>query len=338
MPEFLIVLAPLLPWLAAAWIGLGLLLGRARGEAGERPTARIAGLALWLTLLLLLTLGAQALWQGQAPGQQVLGAWMGSGEWHILVSFSADGYALGFATLAAFVCLLTLRFSVNYLHREEGFQRFFFVFLLFCGAMQLIALAGNAALMFVGWELAGLSSYLLIAYAHDSPLATGNATRAFLTNRFGDAGFLLGLFLCLHLAGSLEWDVLAAGAVGLDQLSATLLACGFLLAASAKSAQVPFAPWIARALEGPTPSSAVFYGSLMVHAGVYLLLRLEPLLLQSPVLLGLLVLLGALTALYGFIGSLVQSDVKTALMFSTTAQVGLMFLACGLGWFELNGI
>ncbi|MCA1803770.1 MAG: hypothetical protein LC646_00010 [Xanthomonadaceae bacterium] len=335
MAESLVWLVPLLPWLAAGWIGIGWLLGRNRGEAGERGTARVASGTALLALLILLVLDVQALWTGAAPGQVVLGQWLASGEYQVLVSFALDGYALLVATLVAFIGLLVIRFSVNYLHREAGFQRFFMILSLFTGAMLLIVLAGNAALAFVGWELAGVSSYLLIAYAYQRPVATINATRAFLSNRIGDAGFMLGLFLCLHLLGTLEWDGLARGAGELGQLSAALVAAGFLLAAFAKSAQVPFAPWIARALEGPTPSSALFYGALMVHAGVYLVIRLEPLLMQSPVLLALLVLVGGLTALYGFLGGLVQTDVKSVLMFSTSAQVGLMFLACGLGWFEL---
>ena len=113
------------------------------------------------------------------------------------------------------------------------------------------------------------------------------------------------------------------------------MAFGFVVAALAKSAQVPFAPWIARALEGPTPSSAIFYGSLMVHAGVFLLIRIEPLLNQAPALMGLLVLLGMVSALYGWLAGLTQTDVKSALTFATTTQVGLMFLWCGLGWSDL---
>jgi NADH:ubiquinone oxidoreductase subunit 5 (subunit L)/multisubunit Na+/H+ antiporter MnhA subunit len=110
---------------------------------------------------------------------------------------------------------------------------------------------------------------------------------------------------------------------------------GFLIAALAKSAMLPFSSWISRALEGPTPSSAIFYGSLMVHAGVYLVIRLEFLFEQVPILMTVLVVIGVLTALYGWLSALVQTDVKSSLMFSTTAQVGLMFAECGMGWFEL---
>ncbi|MCW8918275.1 MAG: proton-conducting transporter membrane subunit [Gammaproteobacteria bacterium] len=330
-----VVLAVVLPLLAALAIGVGYLLGGNHGEAGERGTSRLALSASGLSLLGLLGLDLQALLAGATPGQVVLGEWLVVGDYRLLLSFTLDPLGLAMGTLVALIAFLTLRFSVNYLHREAGFQRFFLVMLLFNTAMLLIVCAGSAWLMFVGWELAGVSSYLLIAYSFERPAAALNATRAFVTNRVGDAGFLLALFLAFYWFGSAEWPALLGGASGLESLAAGLLAGGFLVAALAKSAQLPFAPWIARALEGPTPSSAIFYGSLMVHAGVYLLIRLEPLFMQVPALSALLVLLGVLSALYGLLGAQVQSDIKSALMFATTAQVGLMFIACGLGWYEL---
>jgi hypothetical protein len=201
--------------------------------------------------------------------------------------------------------------------------------------MLLIVTAGNAVLTFVGWELAGVSSYLLIGYVQERPQATENATRAFVTNRIGDAGFLLAIYLSFTWLGGVEWPDLTLRAPGLESLQAGLILMGFLLAAFAKSALLPFSAWIGRALEGPTPSSAVFYGSLMVHAGVYLLIRCEPLLAEATALMPLVALTGLATALYGWLVGLTQADVKSGLMFSTTAQVGLMVLWCGLGWFEL---
>lgn len=334
MLERLAWLVPLLPLLAAGWISLGYLLGWNRGERGERETARVALAAAVGSWLWLAALGVQALLLG-VPGQVTLGRWLGSGDLHLGLSLTLDGLGLGFGLLVATILLLTLKFSVNYLHREAGFQRFFLVLCLFNAAMQLIALGGSTLVVFIGWELAGVGSYLLIAYAFDRPVASGNATRAFVTNRIGDAGFLLGLFLALRWMGGLEWPLIAQGAAPLNGLSADLVAGAFLIAALAKSAQVPFAPWIGRALEGPTPSSALFYGALMVHAGVFLLIRLEPLLTQAPAVLVLTAALGLLTALYGWLGGLAQTDVKSALGLSTTAQVGLMFLWCGLGWFQL---
>jgi len=334
MPEAAFALVPLLPLLAALGIAGGYLFAGWRGEAGEVATARVAVGAATLSLLLVLLADLRALFAG-APGQIRLGTWLSSGEIKVALSFTLDGLGLAMATLVGLICLLTLRFSVNYLHREAGFQRFFMILSLFTGAMLLIVTAGNALLAFVGWELAGVSSYLLIAYAYERNQAVENATRAFVTNRIGDAGFLLAMFLCLAWIGSLEWPDLAAGTDRLKTLNAGFILLGFLLAALVKSAQVPFAGWIGRALEGPTPSSAVFYGSLMVHAGVYLLLRLEPLLLHTPSLLPLLALVGLATALYGWLSGLTQSDVKSSLMFATTTQVGIMVLECGLGLFQL---
>lgn len=332
--EVLAVLVVLPPLAAAAVIGSAMVLGLNPGEDGEPATALIAQGAAGLALLSLLALDLIALVSG-APGQVRLGVWFASGGLEAPISVLLDPLALSLATLFALICLLALRFSVAYLHRERGFHRFFLVLSLFTEAMLLIVTAGNALLTFAGWELAGVSSYLLIAYAYERNQAAENATRAFVTNRIGDAGFLLAIFLCAAWIGSLEWPEIAAGASRLESFDAGLILLGFLLAALAKSAQVPFAAWIGRALEGPTPSSAVFYGSLMVHAGVYLLIRLEPLFVQAPSLMPLVALLGLATALYGWLSGLTQTDVKSSLMFATTTQVGLMVLACGLGWFHL---
>lgn len=325
-------LIPAFPLLAACGLALDRTLRGHRGEAAERGTARLALGAAWLSFLLALLLGLQALWRGP-PGQvRFGGTWLASGELRVDLAFTLDGLGLALLVLAATLCLLTLSFAVNYLHREDGFQRFFMVLLLFMGAMELILMAGNAVLAFMGWELAGVASYLLIAYNFERPVAAANANRAFITNRIGDAGFLLGIFLAFHWLGGSDWLLIAERGPTLTPLQADLMALAFLVAALAKSAQLPFAPWIGRALEGPTPSSALFYGALMVHAGVYLLIRLESLLAQVPAVAALVAFIGVLTALYGWLGGLARTDVKSALMFSTTAQVGLMFLWIGLGW------
>ncbi len=327
----LIWLVPALPLLAALWIALGLIFGWRRGEAAEPATARLAVGAAGLSLLLLLLIDLLAMVQG-APGQVKLGLWLSSGDYQVLISFTLDSFGLCMATLAGLLSLLSISFAVNYLHRERGFHRFFLLMSLFNGAMLLLLTAGNAVLTFIGWELAGVSSYLLIGYAYQRPRAVENATRAFVTNRIGDAGFILAIALCWQWLGGVEWSQIAGGT---QTQNAGLIASGFLLAAMTKSAQVPFSPWITRALEGPTPSSALFYGAVMVHAGVYLIIRLEPLLIQAPLIMALVLVIGLLTTLYGYLCGLVQTDVKSALVFSTLAQIGLMFAACGLGWFEL---
>jgi len=332
----LLPLVPLLPLLASLVIGAGVLFGFNRGEQGERQTHRLALLATGLSLLVMMAIDLLALTK-DLPSHFIAAKWFNSGDLYFNISFIMDHLSLSVATLVCLIGLLSLRFAINYLHREQGYQRFFMILSLFISAMLLIVLAGNAMLTFVGWEMAGVSSYLLIGYAFNRDTATANANRAFVTNRVGDAGMVLSLFMAFSLIGTLEWPTLTGHALRLPTLQIDLLLMGFVIAALAKSAIIPFSGWINRALEGPTPSSAIFYGSLMVHAGVYLLLRIAPMLEQAPLIQFVLVMLGMLTAMYGFLGGLVQTDVKTAFMFSTTGQIGLMVVSCGLGWFELAG-
>lgn len=332
----LVWLVPALPLLALLAVGARVLLGHTQGDAAEPLTARLCAFAAFCSLVLLLAIDVGALLHG-APGHHVLGTWFASGNWRGNVSFLLDPLALSVATLAALIGWLTMRFSANYLHREAGFHRFFIVLSLFLAGIQLVFLAGNGLLAFVGWEMCGVSSFLLIGYAWQRPVATGNALFVFVANRGGDAGFLLGLGFAAAWLGSFEWPALTDNP-DLPMLTARLLAFGFVVAAFAKSAQLPFTPWITRALEGPTPSSAIFYGAVMVHAGVFLMLRLSPLLAQVPDLMAALVVVGAATALYAWLCGLVQSDVKSALIYATVFQVALMFVAIGLGWTTLATI
>jgi NADH:ubiquinone oxidoreductase subunit 5 (subunit L)/multisubunit Na+/H+ antiporter MnhA subunit len=328
-----LALAPVPPLLAAACIGGGMLAGRIQGESSERFSSRLALAAATLSLLQILALMAiKSFATLNTP--VVLGTWLNSGTYHIDIEFRLDVLSLPLACLFALLAVLVMRFSIHYMHRETGFHRFFMVLSLLVGAMLLLVTAGNAALAFVGWELAGLASYLMIGYHYERPAATANANRAFVTNRIGDAGFMTGLVLAFIWTGGISWDVINVGTARLEVWQAGVLACCFLLAAAAKSALLPFSPWLARAVEGPTPSSAIFYGALMVHAGVYLVLRLEPVFMHAPVAMALMAGLGLATALYGFFCGLVQSDVKSALIFSVTGQIGLMFFAAGLGYWQ----
>ncbi|MCW8825739.1 MAG: proton-conducting transporter membrane subunit [Gammaproteobacteria bacterium] len=335
MIALLLTLAIALPLLAASWIAIGYSFGWNRGEQGERETSRVALTANGLSLLSIILLDFQALTGGFAP-QIHLGQWFASGDVVINLSFTLDRLGLIMTTLIATITLLTIKFSINYMHREAGYQRFFMILSLFSSAMLLIVAAGNGAMLFVGWEMAGVSSYLLIAYAFERPTAAANANRAFITNRIGDIGLIAALFFSFEWFGGIEWSQIAAAEDPTNHLTAGVVALAFLIAAFAKSAQFPFSGWISRALEGPTPSSAVFYGALMIHAGVYLVLRLQPLIEHLPWIMGLLIVIGAITTLYGYLGALVQSDVKSTLIFSTNAHVGLMFVFAGLGWFELT--
>lgn len=332
----IVALIPALPLLAALAIMLGFIFDWNRGEAGEKEIANIAMATSTLSFLLTVFLAISALLYGEV-GKIVLGQWLSSGEFSINISFILDRLSLIMAVLIGFIIVVVNRFSINYLHREAGFQRFFILLNIFHSAMLLIVLSGNAVLTFIGWELAGVSSYLLIAYSWHRDTATRNAGRAFVTNRIGDAGFLLAIVFSLYWLGTVEWDEMLSAIQSKHEspIFIGIIVLGFMIAAFAKSAQFPFSAWITRALEGPTPSSAVFYGSIMVHAGVYLLLRLEPLLDKVPFLMIGIVMIGAITVVYSYIVGMVQTDIKSSVMFSTLLHVGLMMMWIGLGFSTL---
>ena len=320
--------------LAVLAIG-GRMLAGVSGDADEAGTVRWAQVPALLGLLILSALIVATAVEGNA-GRVEFARWLESGEITLPLAFLLDTKSLIFSCIVQLIGWITLRFSRTYLHREAAFHRFYFGLCLFLAGMQLIVLAGDAALMFVGWELVGFSSWLLIGYDTERSTATGNALYAFVTNRIGDAGFILGLALAFLWVGHTSWTGLAevAGDGALDKVSTRMLLFGFVIAAIAKSAQLPLSGWLARALEGPTPSSAIFYGAIMVHAGVWMLIRLEPILRLVPDIMVQVAIFGAVTALYGWFAGLAQSDVKSSLVFATSTQVGLMFFACGLGFFD----
>ena len=327
----LVFLLPLLAALAiAARMGSGM--SAEAAEAAESGTAHWATFTAALAFFLLLAADIAALYFG-APGRLDFGDWFASGRIALPIAVLADARALGFATLVQLVGWIVLRFSRTYLHREAGLHRFFFGMCLFMAGMQIIVLAGDAALTFVGWELAGLASWLLIGYDYARPAATENALFAFITNRIGDAGFVLGLALAFHWVGSTDWLLFDDAALG--KVSSRMLLFGFVVAAFAKSAQLPLSSWLPRALEGPTPSSAIFYGAIMVHAGIWLLIRCEPVFRTVPDIMIQIALFGLATALWAWFSGLTQSDVKTSLVLATITQLGLMVAEIGLGLFDL---
>ncbi|MEY2631810.1 MAG: hypothetical protein RIR00_464 [Pseudomonadota bacterium] len=329
-----IALVPGLPFLAALLLALRLLFSRRRGDAAEPLSAALARGAALAALLWLLALDLAVLLGAPPPGRVLVATWFALGDAVLSWSFLLDPRGLAAATTVALIGWLTLLFSTPYLHREAGFHRFFLAMSLFLCGMLLIVLGAGAVPVFIGWECCGLASWLLIGYNRERLQATAHALFAFLANRIGDVGFLLSLGLAYWWMGGADWQIMAQNGQ-LDPVTARLLLFGFVIAALAKSAQLPFSPWIARALEGPTPSSAIFYGALMIHAGVFLLARLEPVLVQVPDVMLMLVAAGGLTTLYATLCGLVQSDVKSALLYGSLGQVGLMVLAIGLGGFDL---
>jgi formate hydrogenlyase subunit 3/multisubunit Na+/H+ antiporter MnhD subunit len=322
MLDLLLGLGPVAP----AVVGLLLLgwplVGPSWEERHERVVARVAGMAL------LVTLTADAAWLALSLrgglAERTFGLWLEHPR--VAWSLSANLPLAAIALTMALASAAALRFAVTYMHRESRFAKFVGGLLLFSGAMQLIALGGNPALTFLGWEVAGACSALLIAYRTERPAAVAGGVRALLTNRVGDAAFLLALGLWASARGGLDWADASTVAAASPAVPVLLV-----IAAAAKSAQVPFTPWIARAMEGPTPSSTLFYGAAMVHAGLVLLIRAGDALALSAPAAALAVGIGLLSAVVGGLAALAQPDVKGGLVQAAVAQIGLGFIGVGLG-------
>lgn len=285
-----------------------------------------------LRLGLGVSLGAGVLTAFAATGapEVDLGPWLRIGNYEVPLVFVVDKVALAFSLLAAASTVLVARFSLTYMHKEKGFLRFFVLLGLFSTGTQLIAYAGALDLMFFGWELVGLSSMLFIGYFHERQEPVRSGLRAFATYRFCDAGFLFAIVIAHEQLGSTRLTALSRAAE-LPIWEATVLALLFLLSAIGKSAQVPFSGWLARAMEGPTPSSALFYGGVSIHAGLFLLLRVWPVMDVAPVAEATGVVVGLLTALYATWVTRSASDAKGALAHATLAQVGLILAEISLG-------
>ena len=332
--ENLVVFIPLIPLLAASCIGILHLFSVLDGEKSERITAQIANYAIGFSSLLALALLGTDLFS-QNNDVLIVSEWLNVSDLSIQLRFFTHGFSVKLAALFSILLFIVTRFSVNYMHRDTGFHRFFFVLSLFSAAMLMLVLSANTVGTFVGWEIAGLCSYLLIGYMYDRQTATQNATRVFITNRIGDAGFMAGIGLSYLWLGNTNWLEIGNLAGQLSNQQVELCALCFVLAALVKSAQLPFSPWLARAMEGPTPSSAIFYGAVMIHAGVYLLFLIQPLLAHAPLVSTLIAIVGLLTAIYATVVGLTQTDIKSSLIFATSGQLGLLFLECGLGLWEL---
>jgi NADH-quinone oxidoreductase subunit L len=224
-------------------------------------------------------------------------------------------------------------YSVGYMHDEEGYARYFSYLNLFLFFMTLLVLAGNALLMFVGWEGVGLASYLLIGFYFQKKSAADAGKKAFIVNRIGDFGFLIGMFLLLSNFGTLTFSDIGAKLAanpGWQGGVLTIIALCLLLGATGKSAQLPLYIWLPDAMEGPTPVSALIHAATMVTAGVYMIARTHVLFDHSPFALGVVAVVGAATALFAATIALVQNDIKRVLAYSTISQLGYMFLGCGV--------
>ncbi len=328
--DLLIVAIPGLPLVAA------LLAAADRVSGGRLLGARLlARVAVWSVGLSAAAAVVAAVVAFADPDGRivVVGTWLQTGSLQVDVGFLLDPLSATMAVTVAGVSWLVARFSVNYLHNEVGSGRYFTVLPLFVGAMLLLVLAENYLMLFVAWEVVGACSYLLIAFYRDRNSAAEAGTRAFLLNRIGDAGLLVGLFvLAVEGRGLAYSEVLTSP---LPASTATAAGFCFLIGAMGKSAQVPLGGWLARAMEGPTPSSALIHGATMVTAGVYLVVRSAPVYDQAPVALVAVGIVGAATVLFGQLAGLTQTDIKGLLAASTNAHLGFMLLLAGLGLYPI---
>jgi NADH-quinone oxidoreductase subunit L len=306
----------------------------------ERWTGRIAAGSM-ITACASLTV-AFVVYGFQATGVQLVsyGAWSSSHEGGIAIEFLVDRFSLAFGALSAAIAGIVSAFSNRYLHRESGYNRYFVLLAMFVTGFLFVALAGNVEVLFIGWEFVGLSSALLVAFFHSRPAPVSNALRVLSVYRISDAAMFTAAVLLRHMAGtdslSLLFGGMASGsAAALTGNSATLIAVLLIVAVAGKSALLPFSGWLPRAMEGPTPSSAVYYGSLSIHAGCFLLLRSAPLLEHAPVARILAGLLGGATAIFAGITTRVQSDVKSSLAYASLTQVGIIVIEVAIGWYTV---
>ncbi len=330
------------PAVLLAALGVTSLSGR---PLGERTISRLTQVSVIAGLMAALGVLGLMLAFDQRSVPIELGNWVVIPEqhFHFHLKFVFDRLSVPFVILSYVLCGTIGAFTSRYLHREPGYGRFFLFYALFLLGMVVATLAGTIETMFFGWELVGLSSALLVAYFHERPNPVRNGQRVWSVYRIADAAFLIAAISLHHLYGAGEFDALMGvgpwpeGHVEIPVSTALVVGLLLLIAAAGKSALIPFSGWLPRAMEGPTPSSAVFYGSLSVHLGAYLLLRVSPLLEASLVLSVAVVVLGLTSAAFGALAARVQTDIKSALAFASLTQVGIIVaeIGCGLRYIPL---
>jgi NADH-quinone oxidoreductase subunit L len=270
---------------------------------------------------------------GGVPIIETVFTWAMIGEHHFEIAFYLDRLSALMALVITGVGALIHLYSVGYMKGDESYARYFAYLNLFLFFMLLLVLGRSLLVLFVGWEGVGLASYLLIGFWFDDVAKARAGRKAFLTNRVGDAGFLLGMFLIFSTVGTMEMDaiqrVFASGVVPAG--IATAVGILLFIGATGKSAQIPLHVWLPDAMAGPTPVSALIHAATMVTAGVYLVARLSGVYLASPDASTVIAVIGVLTAFFAATIAVVQTDIKKVLAYSTVSQLGFMFLALGVG-------
>ncbi|HSX05874.1 MAG TPA: proton-conducting transporter membrane subunit [Candidatus Saccharimonadales bacterium] len=300
----------------------------------ERTIFFLAITAVLAELVTFLCLGARWLSTGSFPIATSIGTLYTSHHYTFALDLYFDRLSAVFMGMAAIMTTLVLIFSRYYLHREQGFKRFYYTVLLFFIGLSLIILAGNFEVLLIGWEFIGISSVLLIAFYRDRFLPARNALKVFSVYRIADAFLLAAIWYAHHIFEKSVHFSEFSGIVAQHGNQLAVLGLLLLVAASIKSAQFPFSYWLPRAMEGPTSSSAIYYGALSVHMGVFLLLRTYPLWEGSTWLRVVIAILGLVTAVAASSIARVQSSIKTQIAYASITQIGIMFIevAAGLPW------
>ena len=324
MTDLLIKLIPLFPLLAVILNGL----------VGRRYSHDVAHRLGWgsvgLSFLCTIVVFVDILRTG-TPHEVIAYQWIFGGDLTVNLAYLVDPLTCIMLLVVTGVGFLIHVYSVGYMHGEDGFTRFFTYMNLFMVSMLLLVMGNNYVVLFIGWEGVGLCSYLLIGYYYDKVSAAKAASKAFVVNRIGDAGFLLGIFLIFINFKTLDYTKVFAQVSQLSPEMATAIALCLLVGAIGKSAQLPLYTWLPDAMEGPTPVSALIHAATMVTAGVYMIVRNHAIFDLSPTAMTLVGVIGGLTALFAATIGLVQTDIKRVLAYSTVSQLGYMILACGIG-------
>jgi NADH-quinone oxidoreductase subunit L len=327
----LYLLVPLAPLLGAIIVGLfGKWLGRTWSH-------RVTIVLMWASFF-----ASVAIFRDVQAGHTFQGSvytWLTSGEARFQVGFLIDSLTALMMLVVTFVSLMVHIYTIGYMKEDPGYQRFFSYISLFTFSMLMLVMANNFMQLFFGWEAVGLVSYLLIGFWYDRPTAIYANLKAFLVNRVGDFGFLLGIALVLMVFGTLQYDAVFANAAShakdiapIPGMSVNLLSAICILlfiGAMGKSAQFPLHVWLPDSMEGPTPISALIHAATMVTAGIFMVARMSPMFELSDTALSFVMVIGAITALFmGFLG-MIQNDIKRVIAYSTLSQLGYMTVALG---------
>jgi NADH-quinone oxidoreductase subunit L len=293
-----------------------------------------------LGVLVAFILSAQTLWSVAVDGarfNETLYTWMVVGGLKMEVGFLIDGLTAMMMCVVTFVSLMVHIYTIGYMEEDEGYNRFFSYISLFTFSMLMLVMSNNMLQLFFGWEAVGLVSYLLIGFWFNKPTAIFANMKAFLVNRVGDFGFILGIGLIAAFAGTLNYaeaftktsELAALTLPGTEWMLVTVICICLFIGAMGKSAQFPLHVWLPDSMEGPTPISALIHAATMVTAGIFMVARMSPLFELSDTALNLVMVVGAITALFmGFLG-LIQYDIKRVVAYSTLSQLGYMTVALG---------